>query len=103
VIFTVPAISLIDQTIEKFGHEGIRDVGVIQADHPLTDYAKPVQTASVVCPSCGFKPEPKCTIVNREGELIELTDRRTIAAVSQAFTWIKSRQIAFAKAQGHAR
>jgi DNA repair protein RadD len=119
---------------------------------PKCTFLKPPKLS--LCPSCGFKPEPKCTVVNRDGELIELTDRRTIAAVSQAqdkirfyqelkcygvnrgykpgwiaykfkekfghwpnglehlppidpspttFSWIKSRQIAFAKAQGHAR
>jgi superfamily II DNA or RNA helicase len=36
VLFTVPAIELIDQTLEKFWAEGIRDVGVIQADHCMT-------------------------------------------------------------------
>jgi superfamily II DNA or RNA helicase len=47
VIFTVPAISLVDQTVEKFWAEGIRDIGVIQANHWLTDYSKPVQIASI--------------------------------------------------------
>jgi superfamily II DNA or RNA helicase len=47
VIFTVPAVSLVDQTIEKFWAEGIRDIGVIQANHWLTDYSKPVQIASI--------------------------------------------------------
>jgi DNA repair protein RadD len=47
VIFTVPTISLIDQTVQKFYAEGIRDVGVIQANHYLTDYSRPVQVASV--------------------------------------------------------
>ena len=47
VIFTVPAISLIDQTVEKFYQEGIHDVGVMQAHHPMTDASKPVQVASV--------------------------------------------------------
>jgi DNA repair protein RadD len=47
VIVTVPTIGLIDQTVEKFWKEGIRDIGVIQANHPLTDYVKPVQVASV--------------------------------------------------------
>jgi superfamily II DNA or RNA helicase len=47
VTFTVPAISLVDQTVREFYAEGIRDVGVIQADHYLTDYAKPVQIASI--------------------------------------------------------
>ncbi|WBL82306.1 DEAD/DEAH box helicase [Bradyrhizobium xenonodulans] len=46
-IFTVPALSLVDQTVEKFYREGIYDVGVIQADHMLTNYARPIQVASV--------------------------------------------------------
>lgn len=47
VVFTVPAIELIDQTVQAFWNEGIRDVGVIQADHPMTDLRKTVQIASV--------------------------------------------------------
>ena len=46
-MFVVPAISLIDQTVEMFADEGIRDIGVIQADHLLTDWSKPVQVASI--------------------------------------------------------
>jgi DNA repair protein RadD len=46
-LFTVPALSLIDQTVEKFYAEGIRDIGVIQADHELTNWSRPVQIASV--------------------------------------------------------
>lgn len=47
VMFVVPAVSLINQTCESFMAEGITDIGVIQADHPWTDYSKPVQVASV--------------------------------------------------------
>ena len=47
VIFTVPAIELVDQTLEKFHREGIRDVGVIQAEHWRTDLSQPIQIASV--------------------------------------------------------
>lgn len=47
VCFVVPSISLIDQTVQSFYDDGITEVGVIQADHPLTDYAKPVQVASI--------------------------------------------------------
>lgn len=47
VIFTVPALSLIDQTVEMFWRNDIREVGVIQADHPLTNPSRPVQIASV--------------------------------------------------------
>jgi superfamily II DNA or RNA helicase len=46
-IFTVPALSLIDQTVDKFYRNGVWDVGVIQAQHPLTNYARPIQVASV--------------------------------------------------------
>jgi DNA repair protein RadD len=48
VIFTVPALSLIDQTVEKFYVEKIHDLGVIQADHVMTNYARKVQIASVL-------------------------------------------------------
>ena len=47
VMFVVPAISLIDQTIQRFYSEGIQDIGVIQSDHPLTNYNAPVQVVSV--------------------------------------------------------
>jgi DNA repair protein RadD len=47
VVFTVPAIELVDQTVGAFGAEGIENIGVIQADHQLTDWRKPVQIASV--------------------------------------------------------
>lgn len=47
VIFTAPAISLIDQTVAAFEAEGIRDIGVMQADHPRTNPLARVQVASV--------------------------------------------------------
>jgi DNA repair protein RadD len=45
--FVVPAISLVDQTVEMFYAEGIKEVGVIQADHQLTNWARPVQVCSI--------------------------------------------------------
>ncbi len=47
VIFTVPSISLIDQTLSSFFRAGIYDVGVMQGDHPQTDPNAPVQIASI--------------------------------------------------------
>lgn len=47
VIFTAPAISLIDQTVEAFEAEGITGIGVMQAQHPRTDPLAQVQVASV--------------------------------------------------------
>lgn len=47
VLITVPAISLVDQTVEALAVQGIRDVGVIQAQHHMTDGRQPVQVASI--------------------------------------------------------
>ena len=46
-LFTAPAISLIDQTVKAFEFEGIRDIGVMQAQHERTDREAQVQVASV--------------------------------------------------------
>ncbi len=105
----------------------------------------------LVCPACGFKPEPKCQVVHQDGELVEFSSRNvakpttqqeriifhaelryvanqrgykpgwaaqqyktkfgsfppwawnerpTLAPTSATLGWIKSRQIAFAKARG---
>lgn len=47
VAFTVPAISLVDQTVAAFEAEGIDAIGVIQASHERTHYGMPVQVCSV--------------------------------------------------------
>ena len=47
VAFCVPAIALVDQTVESFYAEGIRDIGVIQANHEMTDWSRPVQVCSI--------------------------------------------------------
>lgn len=47
ICFVVPAISLIDQAIEMFYAEGIRDIGVIQANHQMTDWSRPLQVCSI--------------------------------------------------------
>jgi superfamily II DNA or RNA helicase len=64
VIMTMPAIELIDQTVQALWNEGIRDVGVIQADHPMTDYSKPVQVASVQTLTRRKLPEADLVIVD---------------------------------------
>lgn len=47
LMFVVDAIELIDQTVDAFYQEGLHGIGVVQASHPLTDYSKPIQIASV--------------------------------------------------------
>jgi DNA repair protein RadD len=48
VCFTVPALGLVDQTLERFVQNGIalQDIGVIQADHALRRPLAPVQIAT---------------------------------------------------------
>lgn len=45
-IFTVPALSLVDQTVEKLFAEGVTDVGVIQGSHRRTNPARLIQVAT---------------------------------------------------------
>ena len=47
VAFTVPSLTLIDQTVKRFWQHGIRSIGVMQAMHEMTDPTKPVQVCSV--------------------------------------------------------
>ena len=46
-LLIVPTLSLIDQSVEKLYAEGVRDIGVIQASHVMTNWARPIQIASV--------------------------------------------------------
>lgn len=64
VIFTAPAISLIDQTVTAFENEGIRDIGVMQANHPRTDSLARVQIASVQTLARREIPEAALVIVD---------------------------------------
>ena len=87
LIFTVPALSLIDQTAEKFYAEGVRGFGVIQANHRMTNFARPVQIASVQ-----FRERFGCWPNGLE-HLPPLEPSRATQ------NWIKSKQIAWAKSQ----
>jgi len=63
--FVVPAIQLIDQAVEMFYSEGIREIGVIQADHPMTNWACPVQVASIqTIRSRGKYPESQVVVID---------------------------------------
>jgi len=64
VCFTVPAISLIDQTLEAFEGEGIDELGVLQASHARTHYGMPVQIASVQTITRRFFPDSDIVIVD---------------------------------------
>lgn len=61
VIFTAPAVSLIDQTVLSFMGQGISDIGVIQANHQLTNSLARVQIATVQ--SLARREIPAATLV----------------------------------------
>jgi superfamily II DNA or RNA helicase len=46
-LVVVPRIELIDQTHGKFVAEDIIDIGIMQANHPLTNHLRSIQIASV--------------------------------------------------------
>jgi DNA repair protein RadD len=69
VIFTVPKLSLIDQTVERFNEEGIRAIGVIQGYHPGTDGTQPVQVASIQTLRRRKLPEADLVLVDEAHEV----------------------------------
>lgn len=75
VLFVVPAISLVDQTVRAFWDEGVRDVGVIQASHAMTDFSKPVQIASVQTLEKRTIDKPDLIIVDECHRVFEVIKR----------------------------
>ena len=76
VIFTVPALQLIDQTVEKFERNDIPaiDIGVMQADHPRTNHACPIQVASVQTLQRRKVPKVKIVIIDECHKSFEFYD-----------------------------
>ncbi len=64
VIFTVPAPSLVDQTVTAFEAEGIQCVGVMQAHHWRTDRSQPVQVCRVQTLARREKPDAAVVLVD---------------------------------------
>ena len=64
VIFTVPALSLIDQTVAAFEAEGIQSVGVMQGIHERTDPTQPVQVCTVQTLARRLKPGAELVLID---------------------------------------
>lgn len=64
VLFVVPALSLVDQTVQSFWAEGIRDVGVMQGAHALTRPDARIQVASVQTLQRRRLPEADVVVVD---------------------------------------
>ena len=73
-VFTVPAISLVDQTYQSFWQDGITDIGIMQANHPMTRPHAKVQIASLETLKNRQLPDAKLIIVDeahRRSEFLE--------------------------------
>ena len=75
VIFTVPAISLITQTIESFARDGITEVGVMQGQHELTDADQPVQICSIQTLARRSIPDANLVIIDEAHVVYDLYKR----------------------------
>lgn len=64
VLITAPMISLINQTVASFEHEGIHDIGVMQSNHPRTNPLARVQVASVQTLAMREMPAASVVIVD---------------------------------------
>jgi superfamily II DNA or RNA helicase len=95
VIFTAPAVSLIDQTVEAFEAEGIRGIGVMQANHPRTDKTAKVQVASVQTLARREIPEAALVIIDEchiRAKVVErlMTERPDVFFIGLSATpWAK--------------
>src|SRR3984885_7645030 len=69
VAFTVPAISLIDQTVAAFEAEGIDCIGVMQGVHERTDRDQPVQVCSVQTIARRKRPDVDIVLVDEAHQL----------------------------------
>ena len=88
VVFCVPALDLIDQTLASFWQDGIGDVGVIQADHIETDWSRPVQIASVQTLTRRGYPPADLVIIDEAHRCFEFYERWMADPVWQTVPFI---------------
>lgn len=69
VAFTVPAISLIDQTVAAFEAEDINCIGVLQGIHERTDRDQPVQVCSIQTIARRKRPDVDLVLVDEAHQL----------------------------------
>ena len=75
VIFTVPFLSLINQTVERFFQNGIYEVGVMQGDHGMTNPNMPVQVCSVQTLARRNIPKADLVIVDECHNMFKIYDK----------------------------
>lgn len=104
VVFCVPAISLIDQTVERFVQNGIDlyEIGVIQGNHPMTRAHAPVQVASVQTLVYRDLPETDLVIVDECHRKAKAVDAWMDASVDGKLRFIGLTATPWAKGMGAA-
>jgi len=100
-LFAAPRISLVDQTLESLQQQGFTDIGVMQADHYLTNSEAPLQIA---CFDTLYrrKPEDFDLVILDEVHLCdarmwELKKRWKIVLAWTATPWAKGLGLHFSK------
>jgi hypothetical protein len=66
---TVPRLALVDQTVVRLYEWGITELGVIQANHPLTNFSASVQICSIDTLSRRVLPLPTPWVLVDEAHL----------------------------------
>ena len=69
VAFTVPAVSLIEQTVAAFEREGIHSIGVMQGIHERTDCEQPLQVCSIQTIARRKRPDVDLVLVDEAHQL----------------------------------
>jgi len=96
LLFTVPRTALINQTIKSFKSMGIDKIGVMQADHEMTDIDMPIQVGTIQTLARRGYGEFDCVIVDeahlRNIKLLEFirdTDIKVIGLTATPYTnWL---------------
>lgn len=94
VNFIVPAVSLIDQTVERFAAEGLTDVGVIQGNHPLRRPDAPIQVCSEQTLSKRGMPDAELIVIDeahRRSRWLErmMSETKAVVIGLSATPWAK--------------
>jgi DNA repair protein RadD len=71
IIFTVPALSLIEQTVAAFEAEGIDAIGVMQGMHRRTDARQPVQVASIQTLARRKRPQADLVVIDEAHRMFD--------------------------------
>jgi superfamily II DNA or RNA helicase len=101
VLFACPRISLVDQTLESFEEQGIRDIGIMQANHKRTDSSCKLQIACFDTLYSRDVPDFDFVILDEihlaDARMWKLMERWKIVLALTATPWKKGLGLHFSK------